>query len=245
MCIFSLEDVEVSGTNIFARMIAPGVQALAYGMELRTAREVAMVLPVPIAPGRGDAAMSFVNLDDAPHMFQELALLFEDPTEQSRSFEDEAELHELELEVHEVGSFVASYVPTRADFRRLDRRFRVPEVVFTAAPHYGDYGFAVFQLAPRATTVHPMAFTFPTRAPDKLFFPTVHVHDGSFHAQAHFDHALYYQHPRGPDGRVLEGDAVSSSSIASTYGGIATATRVIRRELRGMLPNRDTWISAT
>ncbi len=111
--------------------------------------------------------------------------------------------------------YVASFVPSVADFVRLDPRFRLPEVLFDAVPHYADYGFAVFQLAPGKVTVHPMALRFPTRDPDRLFFPTVHVHDGRFHAKAKFDHALYFQTPRCttvqpvmPFG-MFESDAVS------------------------------------
>lgn len=32
-----------------------------------------------------------------------------------------------------------------------------------------------------------------TRSPDKLFFPTIHIHDGQVHDAADFDHYLYYQ----------------------------------------------------
>jgi hypothetical protein len=62
-------------------------------------------------------------------------------------------------------------------------------------PAYADWGFAVFQLAPTKglASVHPMAFDFPTREPSRLFFPTVHVHDGQLHAEAEFAHQLYAQ----------------------------------------------------
>jgi hypothetical protein len=155
------------------------------------------------------------------------------------------------LEVHAVGSFVASYVPTRGDFDRLDPRFRVPDVLFDAVPRYADYGFAVFQLAPGKVTVHPMALTFPTRAPDRLFFPTVHVHDGSFHSRARFDHALYFQTPRvrrQPDTVPIgsfEDSAVAWQLPGKDYAGLVEpAAPVLRRTLRGRLANDDTWIAA-
>ena len=84
------------------------------------------------------------------------------------------------LAARDPGIRIVAFDPRwRADFARLDERFRLPEVLFDAVPHYVDYGFAVFQLRPGNVTVHPMALTFPTRAPDRLFFPTVHVHDGA------------------------------------------------------------------
>ena len=37
-----------------------------------------------------------------------------------------------------------------------------------------------------------MALSFP-RAGDSIFFPTVHVHDGTVHREAAFDHTLFHQ----------------------------------------------------
>src|SRR4051794_3149583 len=77
--------VHVSATNIFARMTAAGVQALAYSMNLTTAREVAMILPVPVRPGMGDDALRFINLEKHPDMFRELSDLFDVPPPLSRT----------------------------------------------------------------------------------------------------------------------------------------------------------------
>src|SRR3954470_6578217 len=76
--------VHVSATNIFARMTAAGVQAIAYSMNLSTAREVAMILPVPVRPGMGEGALRFINLEKHPNMFGELSDLFDIPPPQSR-----------------------------------------------------------------------------------------------------------------------------------------------------------------
>jgi hypothetical protein len=90
---------------------------------------------------------------------------------------------------------MASFVPTRHDFSRLDPRFNLPDEVWQALPGYYDWGFAVFKLRPmsRRTDIHPMAFEFPQRNPDRLFFPTVHVHNGRVEPRATFDHVLYCQ----------------------------------------------------
>lgn len=233
--------IHVSKTNLFARMVAPGVQGLAYGMDLATTDELAMVLPLPVAPGAGDDAVTFVDLSAHPRMFDELAQLFRPPETEAKRGAPTRRAAPL-LTVHAVGAFVASYVPTRAAFARLDPRFRIPEALFDAVPHYADHGFAVFQLAPGKVTVHPMALRFPTRAPDQLFFPTVHVHDGTFHARATFDHALYYQAPRDA---AIDRDEASATTPASSYQGLAIAGQtILRRTLRAMLPNADTWIPA-
>ncbi|MEO7094881.1 MAG: hypothetical protein ABI175_16600 [Polyangiales bacterium] len=244
--------VHVSATNILARMIAPGVQGLAYSMNLETAQEIAMVLPLPVVPGSGDDAVAFVDLAKDHAMFSHLAMLFEvmQPLAAKGGFQFRSAVPKR-LVVHQVGSFIASYVPSRADFARLDPRFRLPDVLFDAVPHYADYGFAVFQLAPGKVTVHPMALKFPTRTPEKLFFPTVHVHDGRFHAKAKFDHALYYQTPRcTKPGELMpfamfEGDGLGWSAPTKDYAGLVVpAQAMLRRTLRGKHANEDTWIAA-
>ncbi len=244
--------VHVSATNILARMIAPDMQGLAYSMNLDTTEELAMVLPLPVVPGSGDDAVSFVDLSKHPKMFGDLATLFDMMPPLARkggvSFRVSGPKR---LVVHQVGSFIASYVPTRMDFSRLDPRFRLPDALFDAVPHYADYGFAVFQLARGKVTVHPMALTFPTRTPDQLFFPTVHVHDGRFYPMAKFDHALYYQTPRCTrSGDAMpfaqfETDAVGWQMPSKDYEGLVVPQQaMLRRTLRGKLANADTWIAA-
>jgi hypothetical protein len=104
----------------------------------------------------------------------------------------------------------------------------------------------VFQLAPGKVTVHPMAFTFPTRAPERLFFPTVHVHDGRFHTTAKFDHALYYQREDGaPPGAAAGSDAISAMTVRDTFKELLLFGKpVCRRTLHARLANADTWIDA-
>jgi hypothetical protein len=237
--------LHVSQTNIFARFTAAGVQAIAYAMSLDSAQEVAMILPLPIRPNAGEDAVRFIDLSAHPHMFEQLAELFEPPAPRSALALSAMPQGRPTLVVHDVGSFIASYVPTRFDFDRLDRRFQLPRVLYDAVPHYKDHSFAVFQLKAGKQTLHPMAFTFPTRELEKLYFPTVHLHDGRFHKTAKFDHALYYQHPRvRQQGGDFEGDPVSFGVSAGDYRGVVDTQRpVIRRELRGRFANQDTWIT--
>lgn len=243
--------VHVSSTNIFARMMSPGVQALAYSMNLDTKQPVAMILPLPVVPGSGEDAVAFISLEKHPRMFEDLHRLFEfaEPSRAKGGFS--RAMPREKLVVHQVGSFIASYVPTRDDFARLDEQFRIPGVLFDAVPAYADYGFAVFQFQPGKKTIHPMAMTFPTRAPGQLFFPTVHVHDGRFKKTAKFDHSLYFQTPRRttvgeyvPHGS-FEGDAVAWTAPRESYEGLLSpGDAMLRRKLAKRLPNVDTWIAA-
>ncbi|WP_236517462.1 hypothetical protein [Sandaracinus amylolyticus] len=233
--------VKVSGTRIFARCDGE-VQTLAYSMHLRTKQELAMVLPLPVVPGAPEDAIAFVDLSGAPVIFDQLAMLF-------MPFEPQAKGRPIArfaapmptLKVHSVGAFDASFVPSIRDFVRLDARFRMPDEVWRALPRYHDWGFAVFTLKKGDQRVHPMAFRFPTREPARVFFPTVHVHDGEVHEQAEFDHELYWQGERGAgDERAY---VQPSAQMEESSRGVVRAGEVRRRVMRGMFANDDVWIA--
>jgi hypothetical protein len=156
-----------------------------------------MVLPVPVRAEAREDAVRFVDLSHLPAFFDRLetavaplslGLEGAPPTLGARS-----PYRAAPLVVHTVGRFEASFVPTKYDFRRLDPRFRLSEAVIDTLGDRSGYGFVVVKLAKThdVTRVHPVGFTFPTRDPARVFFPTVHVHDGKVHRAAHFDHALY------------------------------------------------------
>lgn len=251
MCCFSGPVEYVSNTRIFARR-DNGHQVLAYAMSLGTKVENAMILPIPVAVGAGEEAVRFTNLERYPQFFDNMDSLFHQPlSEEFGAVLGAVSAAASVLEVHSVGSFEASYVPSIPDFERLDLRFRLPQGVWHKLPKYRDYGFAVFQLKPGRMDVHPMAFRFPTRLPGELFFPTVHIHDGTFHAKANFDHFLYAQKPEGMSwlcsGKLArEKMKVSGFSWQGTtdltQGLVVGDLPVYRRVVRGSFPNRDVHV---
>jgi len=244
MCCFSGPVTKVESTKIFARMTARGRQVLAYQMKVAADAEVAMILPIPVPPRLPDDAVRFISLEGYPTLFDDLDKLFPVPQPAGVTFGIPQA-----LVVHEVGAFVASFVPSLADFTRLDPRFRVPVGTLDRAPIYSDWGFAVFQLRRHAglTTIHPMAFEMPTRF-DQLFFPTVHVHDGSLPARAVFQHELYAQHvatgpgsswwPAGPALRTV-------LDVPRAAGVLDPDATVAKLALYGERENVDTWASVT
>jgi hypothetical protein len=190
--MFSRHVEHVSATKIFAGSLVDGRQSLIYSMTVTNREPLAMVLPLPVPANGPEDAVEFVNLDGYADLFADLKKAFPDRSIRplGRSFGPP----QNSLVVHEVGAFVASYVPHSRDFARLDPRFRLPANILGVLPHYEDWGFAVFQLAPgKQKQIHPMAMKFPRRMPGSLFFPLTHVHDGKLPAQAQFDHALYAQ----------------------------------------------------
>lgn len=263
MCCFSRPVRFVGKTRIFARGEPDGRQLLAYSMDVELDEELAMVLPLPVPPGPPDDAVAFVDLSGYAALFDDIEAAF--PPDYTASplaagFGPSRSAPEKPaLVVHDVGMFEASFVPTRADFGRLDPRFRMPESVWQKLPAYADFGFAVFRLKPTRTGalrsktqrqhVHPMAFAFPRRDARELFFPTVHVHDGaSVPARAHFDHVLFCQadgvldatldwtRSNGPLGQWVDA-ARAAELFAPSRGGR-------RQGVLGEAPNADVVLRA-
>jgi hypothetical protein len=258
MCCFSRPVRFVGATRIFARAAGPGDarQWLVYAMSVELDEELAMVLPLPVPPSPGDDAVSFVDLSGYASLFTDLESAF--PPDWSTVSQAKGGLARSApavrppLAVVDVGSFEASFVPRRADFSRLDPRFRLSDAVWASLEDYGDWGFAVFQLKPRRAgffrrvarqTVHPMAFSFPRRDPEALFFPTLHVHDGDVPARARFDHTLFCQ-VDGVLDATLGWDTslgpLGASVAPERARGVLDPGRAGRRtSLHNELPNRD------
>lgn len=245
MCCFSQDVGLVSNTNIFARG-SNGSQLLVYQMTYAATHELAMVLPLPVPPKPRDDAVRFINLESYSLFFEHMQLGFPG---RSSKVADAFDLSEPKLEVHDVGMYEASFVPKQADFSRLDSRFQIPQHVWAKLPGYHDYGFAVFKLKPASNPqeVHPIAFEFPRRNSDILYFPTLHIHDGEIHSDARFDHMLYCQ----PENRMEEdlADWRRSSFAAdefmdvdATQNIVVAGAHVWRFPLIGKRQNIDSFV---
>ncbi len=259
MCCFAGEGRPyVSNTRIFARRLEDR-QLLVYEMRLRTSAPVAMILPLPVAPGAGEDALQFIDMSDDEALFDDLDCGFPEPMALGEG-PVPAGPGRGTLAVERVGAFEASYVPSLADFARLDPRFRIDDRLWHRLPGYRDAGFAVFQLRQGERRVHPMAFDFPARWPERLLFPTVHIHHGELEATADFDHSLYFQGFDAVDlaGRRLEPGrryldvsgvvAQLSDGPAGEFcrplvdGVIDLDAPAVRLQVRGRLRNDDIWL---
>jgi len=249
MCCFSGPVTAVSATNIFARPSTGNRQFIVYSMHLNTRSDVAMILPIPIAPHSNEQAVKFINLEKYADFFKDMDKGF--PMPQSRGlggFKGEpAAGAKTALEVVAVGSFEASFVPTIGDFKRLDSRFRLPDKTWDKLPQYHKYGFAVFKLKPGAKTIHPMAFDFPRADASKLFFPTVHIHDGQVHPKAGFDHSLFCQMAEGGRSRVMHWmespqPAASFMDATKSKGIVDAKSHCYLHKINGNYTNEDVWI---
>lgn len=164
MCCFSGEVAEVTSTRIFARAIPDGSQVLAYDMMLDARQDVAMVLPLPTPAGAADDAVGFIDLSGYGDLFDDLDRAF--PTAHLPRGGSAMLSPRSQLVVHDVGDFEASFVPARADFSRLDPRFRLSDAALDALPVGADWGFAVFKLK----HTEPVTGPAPTPPPAPGFF---------------------------------------------------------------------------
>jgi hypothetical protein len=245
MCCFSRPVDYVAGTSIFARPSKAG-QYLVYSMTLKAGSDLAMILPIPTPKASKEDAVTFINLEKYPDFFDDLRAGFPEPRPLSRAKGDVPPPRAAKptLKVVEVGSFVASFVPTVKDFSRLDEQFALPAGTWDKLPQYKDYGFAVFKLKKGEHKVHPMAFEFPRADERRLFFPTVHIHDGKVHDRAGFDHALYCQ---GADTRTRWTESPQPASffvkkLDETKGIVDGKAHVYRKQMAGNFKNEDVWL---
>jgi hypothetical protein len=255
MCIFSGRVQHVGGTRIFARLSpepAGGTsQYLVYSMNVSADRDVAMILPLPVS-GHEEGAVKFIALDAYPEFFRDVEEGFPRWRGLVSKGIPAAAGGRQALEVHEVGDFIARFVPTQADFDRLDARFRLPAATWEQLPQYGDWGFAVFQLKGTSATtpgavgktrrIHPMAFRFPTRLDEALYFPTLHIHDGRVNARAEFDHALYFQGEQFREfaDEISGAEAVAFMKVEKAKGIVQPDAVCGKRRIVGTNSNRDT-----
>jgi len=249
MCCFSGKVELVADTNIFARASKGNRQFLVYSMRFKAADDLAMILPLPVPKATKDDAVTFINLEKYPTFFDDMYNGFPKPVYKSdpnAKSAREAKFEAPPLKVVEVGSFVASFVPAVKDFARLDERFRLPADLWDKLPQYKNSGFAVFQLKKGEKKVHPMAFEFPRANPRQLFFPTVHIHDGSVPERAFFDHTLYCQASDTIDVSAWEESPQPAemfmTRLDKAEGIVDDKGHCYKRTMRGRYPNTDVTV---
>ncbi|MBA4189184.1 MAG: hypothetical protein C0467_14395 [Planctomycetaceae bacterium] len=244
MCCFSGKVDVVADTNIFARGTKDGRQFLVYSMRFKAGEDLAMILPIPTPKDSAEDAVKFINLEKYEAFFDDMNKGFPKPESDGRGPKGGGV--EKNLAVIEVGKFVASFVPAIKDFARLDKQFRLPEAVWDKLPQYKDFGFAVFKLKKPEKgeqKVHPMAFDFPRDDKKIVFFPTLHIHDGSVPVKAKFDHSLFCQVAEAPSGwEESPGLADTIVKVKDTQGIVNGDGHIYRKVMKGTFENKDVGI---
>lgn len=251
MCCFSGK-VIVSDTNIFARAAKDGRQFLVYSMKFKAGEDLAMILPIPTPKDTAEDAVKFINLEKYEAFFDDVRSGF--PIKKGKGGDRTppgGAKNAEPLAVVEVGKYVASFVPAIKDFARLDKQFRLPDGVWDKLPQYKDFGFAVFKLKKPEKNdseqkVHPMAFEFPREDKRVLFFPTVHIHDGTVPAKAHFDHSLFCQTGDTAPMNWEESPGLADSfvKVKETQGIVDPNAHVYRKLMKGSFDNKDVGLTS-
>ncbi len=247
MCCFTRPVTHVGSTRIFARFLDRVKQCIVYQMTVDAPEDLAMILPIPVVQPAKEDAVSFVDLSRYPSFFADLAKAFPEPRMRLAAGEEDDPFAGplTDLAVQRVGAFDASFVPTIADFSRLDARFRLDDAVWKSLPQYKNFGFAVFKLRKGNHEVHPMAFRFQSALPGQLFFPTVHIHDGKVHETEEFDHTLYAQAwtnavikgPNWEESALNAGPFVKMRAVSDLVWG---GGHLYKLDIRGKSKNEDT-----
>jgi hypothetical protein len=247
MCCFSRPVDLVANTNIFARAGKDGRQFLVYSMTLSAKDDLAMILPIPTPKDAKEDDLKFINLEKYADFFKDMLAGFPVPKPPRGGDKDKSDDKSNTLKVVEVGSYEASFVPQIKDFTKLDERFRLPTDVWEKLPQYKESGFAVFKLKKGASKVHPMAFDFPRANAKKLYFPTVHIHDGKVHEKADFDHWLFCQVGEGAATDILKWEESPQPAglfmkIDKAEGLLLKDAHCYRLRMKGELKNEDVLV---
>lgn len=223
--------VQAANTRIFARAADNGKQFLVYQMEYTTDKDAALILPLPTPPDSAADAVRFIDLSAYPEFFEDIDKGF--PYTRNLGVPGAPKSKHPPA----TGEYDAAFIPSQKEFAQLEESFRIPQEAWDQLAEYHDFGFAVIKLRADAHTVHPIALEFPMRSPQLLYFPTIHIHDGTVAGEANFDHDLFCQAKAG----WLRSYDVAGSFIdmERAQGVVDSGERVSRMTVQGMHPNSD------
>lgn len=136
MCCFSGTVSFVGSARIFGRFLDGMNQCFVDEMKLDAREELAMILPIPVVQPAKEDAVKFADLSGYPGFFKDLEKAFPAPQPFAAANGSLSLRSAPVLKVQRVGSFNASFVPTIADFSRLDAQFRLDNSVWKSLPRY-------------------------------------------------------------------------------------------------------------
>jgi hypothetical protein len=191
MCIILSAVEKVSNTKIYVSPDEDNLRQITiYSNEVATREKNAMILPVP-----NPESIELLDLSKYSKFFEDCESCFiKLPTlSLTRSFHPEYAYASI-LPVVQVGSYLASIVPSFDDFVRIDRSiFDIDDNLLPMlAKHYREgFGFILCVLDEGSHTYHPFAYTHKMKEPNRLFIPTRHYHPGESNSYADWDHTIY------------------------------------------------------
>jgi hypothetical protein len=194
MCIMAAPVASVTDTKIYVGRDALSQRQLTvYEMSVqlrsRSGKGNAMILPAPIWDDSDQ--IDLYDLSGVPDFFEPLTEVFTERT-RSLTMSKGLDLGHV-LEVHRVGSYDVSIVPTVDDVKRLNTNVfdLSADTEHTLRSQYPvGYQFVVAQLR-ESGKFHPLAYSHPYV--DGLFIPTRHEHGRvGMEELPKWDHQIFY-----------------------------------------------------
>ena len=185
MCI-TINKAELADTKILVVAGVGNTQLTVYSNHASTGAGNAMILPVPTTRN-----LRMVDMTDFEKIFTDIDAYFPDDSLGMFDAMTLSTNSRSRLEVHQVGSYRASIVPSLADLDRLDDEFNLSasNVREVLKDHYANFGFVVCRLSTGSRTYEPFAYVH--EYVDEMFVPTRHYHGGAPEAKSFWDHAIY------------------------------------------------------
>ncbi|MCC6750577.1 MAG: hypothetical protein IT371_23145 [Deltaproteobacteria bacterium] len=253
MPCFTRPVAAVGQTQLYARAADDGGQLLAISATVAAREDLALLVPLPTPAGTAADAVRFLDLQSYPTFFDELGLGFT-ALPRAASAAPPRALRGTPR-AHAIAPLELSVAPDLASLARLDARFAPSPRLLARLAEYADFAFAVLRLTswggllahfrrPQARLVLPVALHFPRRWSDRLYFPTLAVHDGDDASEPELDHLCYCQ----PDERTephlarWERSAHAASSFVDpgrAQGLVDGRAPCHRLTLRGPRGNQD------
>lgn len=245
MCIISASVNSVSNTKIF---VAPydddHRQIIVYSNEVDThVRNNTMILPVP-----NPQSVELLDFSHYPQFFSDCAASFRDMG--SRSFALANSLSRSApsdpLPVFNVGSYIATIVPSVSEFRRLDtNHFTINDEVSAMLSRQYDptFGFIVCKLRIGSHRYHPFAYTHYIHDSHHVFVPTYHYHPHGGGHRADWDHRIYGfgVNLQGSDRYIFHMNRLDYNRLPR-FLQWTSEYRMMIETIQGDAPNRDLWL---
>jgi hypothetical protein len=230
-------------------MPVPEKQFLVYSMNYRVGEDLAMVLPLPVPVGSKEDAVQFIDLHGYGEFFADLQSGFPvAASDKRRPLSRSMPSHCRQRR--------SRWFRSAASKRRLCRRsktLRASMLGFacrtgfgTSCPPTKSRGLRCSSCARMPARCIRWRLRFLAPIASKLFFPTVHIHDGKVHDTAHFDHSLYCQvgSQYGKTTGWEETPQLASAfvKVAATKGIVDGSAHCYRKTILGNQKNQDTWL---
>jgi hypothetical protein len=280
MCILNDPVIEVSNTSIFCAKDSEGKRQLTiYENLVSTPTGNAMILPFPTVDGFEGEQLEFHDISKIDGLFSNLHSAFYDPSlrnARSKHLEDECDGMDTDgkcLEVHDVGSYLASKCYSIKDLKRIDSSvFRLSSGVeaLLRKEYPTGFGFVVCKLKenPKGEKYEPFAYShrIPEGKGNELFIPTKHYHQHSGNVfskiyesifpasvKGDWDHNIFiYDYESGLSGSFNNDKWCWNMSLPRAISQLEaivgfpfkSATSFKKLELAGQLPNEDLWVHA-